>query len=521
MREYLLYICGFSPFLKEIKAYQVLLFVLAVLLVLSPVVYFAPQEGYKFAGMKIHFLTKEGFFHPKEQKKKDITSIVAMVDTSNLDLNTDEPIAFDPKSIVVKQKELKKHINSSTGVVGAPKGGALSEESTTDIHLTDGARTSLYSFFAKLDKAATDKTKLHILHYGDSQIEGDRMTSYIRQRIQNQFGGNGPGLIPAMNVYQTISFKQLCSANFERYNCFGGAKLKNRRYGAMGSAARFTEEIYDSAQIASTNSVKEAWIELEPSYSAQSRARTYNNVKMFYSSCVKSCGVKVYQNGNLIHEDSLIKDGKYHVLPLSFSSSAGKLKYVFSSAISPTICGFSLEGDYGIQVDNIGMRGCSGTFFGYLDQNVVSRMMSDMNTELVILQFGGNSVPYFKDSSSVRRYASSFQSQIKTVKRLRPSAAIIVIGPSDMSKFSEGVYESYRLLPYVVAQMRKAAGKENAGYWDLFGAMGGLNSMPSWVESGLAGKDYIHFSNRGASIASQIFYDAFEAQFAKWKLQYP
>ena len=504
--------------MRELKTYHVLLFILAVMLVLAPVVYFAPEEGYDLGVTKIHFLSKEEFFHPKKQVKKDISKIVSMVDTSNLEIAIDETITSDPIKLPVNKK-LVKHKVKSKGNLGAPKGGELSDESTTNLHLSESAKANLHRFFEKMDKVAAEKSKLHILHYGDSQIEGDRMTSYIRQRIQNQFGGNGPGLIPAMNVYQTMSFKQNYSSNFVRYTCFGGFKLKNRRYGAMGSAARFTAEEYDSTDIANTNTIKEAWIEVEPSYSAQSRARTYNNVKMFYTSCVKPCAVKVYQNGKLIHEDSLVKDGKYHVLPLSFTSSAGKLKYVFSSALSPTICGFSLEGDYGVQVDNIGMRGCSGTFFGYLDHNVVSRMYNDLNSELILLQFGGNSVPYFKDSSSVRRYASQFQSQIRMVKKLHPSAAIIVIGPSDMSKFSGGIYESYRLLPYCVSQMRKVSSNEGAGYWDLFSAMGGLNSMPSWVESGLAGKDYIHFSNRGASIASQLFYDAFEAEFAKWKQQ--
>lgn len=490
------------------------------MLLLSPVVYFSPQEGYDLGVTKINFLSKEEFFHPKKQIKKDISKLVASVDTSNLDVEVDKPLLnnLEPLKINPTKKKLK-HINSSKGSLGAPKGGDLSEVSTTELYLSDAARANLYRFFEKMDKVASEKSKLHILHYGDSQIEGDRMTSYIRQRIQNQFGGNGPGLIPAMNVYQTISFKQNYSSNFVRYNCFGGLKLKNRRYGAMGSAARFTSEVYDSSGIANSNTIKEAWIEIEPSNRAQSRARTYNNVKLFYTSCVKPCAIKVYQNGKLIHEDSLVKDGKYHILPLNFVSSAGKLKYVFSSALSPTICGFSLEGDYGIQVDNIGMRGCSGTFFGYLDHNVVNRMLDDLNSELILLQFGGNSVPFFKDSSAVRRYTSHFQSQIRMLKRLHPSTSIIVIGPSDMSKFSGGIYESYRLLPYVVSQMKKVSSIEGAGYWDLFSAMGGLNSMPSWVESGLAGKDYIHFSNRGASIASQLFYDAFEAEFAKWKQQ--
>ena len=506
--------------MEEIKSYKVSVFIIAILLLLAPVVYFIPETGFQIAGKNFSFLTKEEFFHPKEQVKKDISLIVSMVDTTNLDTDLSGNFFLSKK----KREELKKqkkHLNNSTGLLGAPKGGKLSEESTSEIVLNDGARASLNQFFSKLDKAASEKTKIHILHYGDSQIEGDRMTSYIRQRVQNQFGGNGPGLIPAMNVYPTFSFKQVCSANFARYTCFGGAKLKNRRYGAMGSAARFTEEIYDSLQIANTNSIKEAWIEIEPSHSAQSRARSYNNVKMYYSSCVKDCGVKIYQNGNLIHEDSLIKDGKYHCLPLSFSSNVGKLKYVFSSPISPTICGFALEGDYGIQVDNIGMRGCSGTIFGSMDGVVLSKMYDDLNSELLILQFGGNSVPYLKDSAAVRRFASQFQSQIRMAKRLNPTAAVIVIGPSDMSKFIGGIYETYKLLPYLVAQMKKCSGKENAGYWDLYSAMGGLNSMPAWVESGLAGKDYIHFSNRGASIASQMFYDAFEAEFAKWKLQVP
>jgi hypothetical protein len=40
--------------------------------------------------------------------------------------------------------------------------------------------------------------------------------------------------------------------------------------------------------------------------------------------------------------------------------------------------------------------------------------------------------------------------------------------------------------------------------------------MPSWVSQGLAGKDYIHFTPRGASYASQLLYDAFIAEYAKW-----
>jgi len=224
----------------------------------------------------------------------------------------------------------------------------------------------------------------------------------------------------------------------------------------------------------------------------------------------------VYENGNLIHQDSLIADGKSHIFKLTFPGTPGKLKFEFSSTISPTISNFSLEGDYGIQMSNIGMRGSSGTIFGSMDRGLVAEAMNDLNTELVIMQFGGNSVPSFKDSSGVRNYANYFKGQLNTIKSIRPSAAIIVIGPSDMSKMVDGIYETYPLLPYCVEQMKKVSLEVGAGYWDLYDAMGGKNSMPAWVAKGLAGNDYIHFSNGGARVAAQLFYDALIAEYVKW-----
>ncbi len=488
--------------MKEIKPFQVLVFVLGILLILLPIVLYVPKNGWNIAGLNINFLGKESLWHPTEQIKKDITTLVAKVDTTSIEIEIDTLI---------------KHRNGSNGNMGAPNGGTLSSESATEIHLNETGLSNLHVFFRKLQDAANYEKKLHILHYGDSQIEGDRMTAYIRQRIQNQFGGNGPGLIPAMNVYNTFTFKQTYSDNFMRYTCFGGNKLKNRKYGSMGSAARFSPEL-DSARLQRETTVKEAWIEISPGKSSYSRSREYNNISMYYNSCLKPCLVKVFQNGNLIHEDSLIQDGKAHTLDLNFPTTPGKLKFVFSAAVSPTISGFSLEGDFGVQVSNIGMRGSSGMIFGSMDQTILAKMYADLNTELILMQFGGNSVPFFKDSSSVRSYANSFKSQLNTIKKLRPSAAILVIGPSDMSKLENGIFVSYPYLSYCVAQMKKVTLEVGGGYWDLYSAMGGKNSMPSWVEKGLAGKDYIHFSNQGASIISQLFFDAFAAEFAKWQL---
>ena len=206
---------------------------------------YVPEDGWNFNAFKLKFLTGENITTPREQEKADITDILDMVDTTMV------------------EDETVKHINGSNGDLGAPNGGKFDEDASTELQMEEQGLSNLHAFFEILDGVAAKKEKISILHYGDSQIEGDRMTSYIRQKIQNQFGGYGPGLIPATNVYNTFTFDQTFSENFIRYTCFGGSKLESKAYGVMASASRFTPEYSDSVDI-DTLSVQKGWIEFQP-----------------------------------------------------------------------------------------------------------------------------------------------------------------------------------------------------------------------------------------------------------------
>jgi lysophospholipase L1-like esterase len=475
---------------QQIRPYKVLLFLVVVLSLLCIPSAFIPAKGVQWLGVNWRFLPLERVWVAKKQVKKNIDKIVTAVDTSNIN-------------------EGVKHQGKSSGQTGLPEGGLLASASENPLQLSSSAAAKLGRFFAVLQGAAEGQ-KISIFHYGDSQIEGDRMTGYIRQRIQQQFGGIGPGLIPAYNVYNTQSFRQKVSPNFKRYTAFWPPKMSSRRYGALLSAATFDVS-------GASDTPTEAWVEISPSPSAFSRARNYSHVKCYYNSCYKPCAVKVYENDKLIHEDSLMADGGSHALPLSFDHTPNKLRFVFSSTKSPVFTGFSLDGDIGVQVNNVAMRGSSGHDLSSSDAGVFAQMHREANTKLFILQFGGNSVHAFRDSSSVRYYIGALKNRIHYIQKLVPDAAIIFIGPSDMSRLQDGVFETYPLLPYTVDRLQKMCAENGVAFWNLYAAMGGRNSMPAWVAQGLAGKDYVHFSPRGASIASQYFFEAFGAAYTEWE----
>ena len=84
------------------------------------------------------------------------------------------------------------------------------------------------------------------------------------------------------------------------------------------------------------------------------------------------------------------------------------------------------------------------------------------------------------------------------------------MGPSGMSTVVNGKRQTYPKLSAVVDSLRTGALECGAAYWDIYGVMGGENSMVRWVQSkpALAGLDYVHFTQAGARRVAEMFCDA-------------
>jgi len=170
------------------------------------------------------------------------------------------------------------------------------------------------------------------------------------------------------------------------------------------------------------------------------------------------------------------------------------------------IYGVSTDGEAGVTVDNIPLRGSTGTILTRIPQDLMRASYELDDTRLIILQFGGNFVPSARSTKAISSYMDKVRNQIAWFREAAPGAKILFIGPSDMGSFSSGERGgSYPRLSEVVDSLKATTLRSGAAYWDLYRMMGGHNSMVQWVrhQPPYAGPDYIHFTTAGARLTGE------------------
>lgn len=480
-----------------IKPWHILLFLLCVLGALAGIAYVFPEEGLELAGQKISFPTLASYFDNKKPEKKDISRIIALADAE--DQLTEKVPAKDSAGA----KQNREADSAAKKEIQYLEVNDPAIKLITSLQYKDSSRTALDNFFEALATVQTDGQGIRILHYGDSQIEGDRITDYLRQKLQNNFSGRGPGLIAAMPVAQSVGIRQSWSDNWDRYTNFAAIdkRVPHKNFGIAAGFCRY-------AAYNDTVTDKKAWLKIRTNRGAGASVSTYSHIKMFYAAPRRKVAVEFYENDVLKKTDTLAAKGNFNIMQFNLSQAPNNFEIKFQGKDSPDIYGLSLENGGGVMIDNFGLRGSSGTFFNQMNLSHLKLFYDYLNTKLIVLQFGGNALPYIKDKKMCESFGTYLRSQINSIRKILPGVSILVVGPSDMSIKQGENYVTYPLLEDLRDAIRNAAFETNCAFFDMYDCMGGKNSMLSWVEQGIAATDYIHFSPAGARKIAVLLYSA-------------
>jgi lysophospholipase L1-like esterase len=475
----------------EITPWRVTISLLVVGVLCTALTQIVPEEGFQIAGIEFNFYRP--FFEPRDTTKQGIADAEAFLEgydsileedsLSDVEKTFDEEKADD--ELIEERKKLLRIQRGESGI------------------------KNLDLFFIRAESAKEKGTRLRVLHYGDSQIEGDRISRNLREKMQQLWGGNGPGMVPPVEVVPSSAIKSSASEGWKRSTIYGqkDKTMLHNRYGVLGSMATYAPE-----------AGKQHRLTFSPSNMAFSRNRQFSNASLYFSVPDSAVTLSVFHNGVEIDKRVLPDSSFFKKISWSLPSSTESLELVFEGG--PAECyALALDGGAGIQLDNIGMRGSSGTIFKKIDREQIKKQLTDLNPGLVFLQYGGNTVPYVNDTLAAENYGDWMKSQILFLQGVLPEAAFILIGPSDMAYKDGDEFITYPYLVPVRDALKKTALETGCGFWDIYEAMGGKNSMTAWVAADppLAAADYVHFSPKGATKVAELLFKALSDEYENYK----
>lgn len=452
------------------KSYKTLLFIAIVIALLGGLCAIFPSDGINIGSKQLHFPSLTKILNPEKQV--------------NLD------------SLMAAQELRLDQVNSLKDSI------SLYRQQLDSSNIRFWFPNNDYGFFDSFFDRCEDTTDgtLRVMHYGDSQIEMDRLSSRLRIWMQRTFGGIGPGMLHPMTIIGTYAVSQSASGPLRLQTCFGGDSLSmisraNGNYGPM-------VQCFHLGGAASLN------FKAPTNQYADDRVKHYGKVGIVFNNRPGPLHVSFIDRTNGTTLDQECGEPGVHTLWFVPDSLTESVRIQVSG--DADLYGVMLDGQEGVAVDNIPMRGCSGQQFCMINKDQLADAYAQLNVGLVILQFGGNSVPYLKSPKPIATYCENIGRQIDRIHECCPKAKILFIGPSDMSTTINGNLQTYPDMERVISGLRDTALAHGAAYWSIYHAMGGYNSMLAWNSKGWAGSDYIHFSHKGAVVMGDMLAEAFE-----------
>lgn len=333
---------------------------------------------------------------------------------------------------------------------------------------------------AFIDKLAEGKS-VRIAFMGDSFVEGDILTSDLREELQSRFGGRGVGFVTADIPFSTVrkSVKR-SSSNWKTYS------VMKRKEASESARDRFFISAYLAEGRAGATTRWQA-TNAFPSLDSCSMARI-----LLVSRDTSRVQVTVCDT---IHREFTIA-GDERVREIYIEAPADDIRIrVLEGNI---LCyGASMEATGGVTVDNYSVRSNNGhAIFG--TSATINRQIDEiLDYDLVVLQYGLNIMQ--QGQRVYAKYRDQLRDMIAYAERCFPNAAIVVMGVSDrwVKNAETEEYEPIGSVDALTSYQRAAADSCNVAFWNTSRVMQNLGGMPAFVANGWAAKDYTHINYAG------------------------
>ncbi len=362
---------------------------------------------------------------------------------------------------------------------------------------------------------------VHILQVGDSHTAGDAVTGAWRTLLQARYGSGGRGVLPPARPFDGYLPRGLkvvagpgwrIDALFGRDHREGGEALGVSGFSATstGSAASMSlaadpAESFDELTVCALG---------RPGAGALTLAAGGRRATVLLDRPEREPACTVLDAGDLVTSAEVTAEGG----PVTVTSWSTRR---------------SRGG--GVVLSNLGVVGAQAVHLARADEAVARTELAQYRPDLVVVAFGTNEA--FAAHLDLVAYGADLAALLERLKRLAPSAALLVLGAPDSvtsrpdlrartgplagrcdaqdgapatgaALFTPATLETVRDI------QRRAAREAGAAFWDWSQAVGGRCTAARWSRAAppLMRGDGVHFTTAGArEVAERLDTDLREA----------
>lgn len=348
-----------------------------------------------------------------------------------------------------------------------------------------GRPDSFYTRLHRLEK--TKKGVVTIVQIGDSHTQPDFISSVVREKLQQQFGNAGRGLVFPYQLAQSnapvdiqssstipFSFNRVAHPEINALSGISGFEMET-----TAPSGGFTLQLKDKNAV----------------------PQQFSKIKLFFEKDSNTiCSVITTT------DTTSITSGVY--TSLKKPTSSFELSYAENNAVF-RFFGATLEsGQPGVMYHNIGVNGAK--YEHYNQAPIFWLQLKELNADLYIVSLGTNEAQaQVFDAKAFEQQLNDFVNHIKTIS---PDADLIITTSADSFKKGVANKEQKDLNNFIALYCEK----NGISIWDLYRITNGYGASKRWLQKGYMNKDGIHYLSAGYQIHGQLLRDCLLNGYTKY-----
>jgi hypothetical protein len=349
---------------------------------------------------------------------------------------------------------------------------------------------TIRSFFNKINN--TNNKKVTIAHFGDSHIQLDHFVGTVRTLLQNKYGYAGRGMIFPYSIAKTYSQSDYKSFYQGRWISANSIQTPPKiPLGISGFIAKTNDSVASISIKFNKNFIKTNYI-----------------IKLF-GNFIDSTYKVDFINGDQSMSNYALSDQSTGALIYNASTLSDSLVWKFNNISKDTnnyltLHGISIEtiDSSGVLYHNLGVGGA--IFSALLHQGYFDKQFSNLNPDIVVLDWGTNDILYKNMLSDTLE--STIIRTISRIRSIKPDISIILTSVQDMNWKGKNVSACLSFSNMI----RKIAVAEKCLLYDWYYVAGGSKSMIKWEHSLLGRKDNVHLTQLGYNLKGKLFFEAIQ-----------